>query len=172
MHHTAARPLAALLAAIIPAAALAQDLTWKAPPQANPIAIINAAVHPVSGSPIPRGYIFFDQGVIRALGPMADEPVFIGTTQIIDADGLHIYPGLIAPVTDLGSWRSRPPGLHRPQRTQRPELRGLRRLLHQPDSWLFPVARSGGILLAGTFHRRRHPRSRRTLRSTAGPGKT
>lgn len=152
MHHTAARPLAALLAAIIPAAALAQDLTWKAPPQANPIAIINAAVHPVSGSPIPRGYIFFDQGVIRALGPMADEPVFIGTTQIIDADGLHIYPGLIAPVTDLGLMEIQ---TTRPStdlnELNDPNSEAFAASSINPDSWLFPVARSGGILLAGTF---------------------
>ena len=96
--HPAVRAMAPLAALAISAGpAGAQDLTWKAPPQNHPIAIVNATIHPVSSAPIENGFIFFDQGRIRRIGTMDDAPVFIGTTEIIDATGLHVYPGLIGP---------------------------------------------------------------------------
>ncbi len=143
-------PSLALLA--VASAALAQDLGWKAPPQANPIALINASIHPVSADPIPSGYIFFDQGVIKQVGPMSDGPVFIGTTQIIDAAGLHIYPGLIGPVTDMGLLEmqaTRPSTDLSENNDPNSEIYAATAI--NPDSWLFPVARSGGILLAGSW---------------------
>lgn len=132
--------------------ALAQDLTWKAPPQSTPIAIINASIHPVSSEPIEQGYIFFDQGVIKQIGPMSDGPVFVGTTQIIDGAGLHIYPGLIGPITDMGlleMQETRPSNDLSENNDPNGEVYAA--VAINPDSWLFPVARSGGIMLAGSW---------------------
>jgi imidazolonepropionase-like amidohydrolase len=143
-------PLAGFLAAPV----LAQDLTWKAPPQEAPIAIINAAIHPVSGPSIDNGFIFFDQGVIRQIGPMSDEPAFIGTTRILDAAGLHVYPGLIGPITDMGllEMQETRPSTDLSENND-PNGEVYASVAVNPDSWLFPVARSGGILLAGTWPR-------------------
>lgn len=139
-----------LTAATIPA--LGQDLTWKAPAQDHPIAIINAAIHPVGAPSLDSGFVFFDGGVIRQIGPMADGPVFIGTTRIIDAAGLHIYPGLIGPVTDMGllEMQSTRPSTDLSENND-PNGEIYAATAVNPDSWLFPVARSGGILLAGSW---------------------
>lgn len=151
--HPAVRAMAPLAALAISAGpAGAQDLTWKAPPQNHPIAIVNATIHPVSSAPIENGFIFFDQGRIRRIGTMDDAPVFIGTTEIIDATGLHVYPGLIGPVTDLGlleMQETRPSTDLNENNDPNGEIYAATAV--NPDSWLFPVARSGGVLLAGTL---------------------
>lgn len=138
--------------ALLSAPALAQDLTWKAPPQEMPVALINAAIHPVGADPIAQGYIFFDEGVIKSMGPMSDGPVFIGTAQIIDVAGLRVYPGLIGPVTDMGlleMQETRPSTDLSENNDPNGEVYAATAV--NPDSWLFPVARSGGILLAGSW---------------------
>lgn len=149
---TTLTPFALLGLALTALPALAQDLTWKAPPQAQPIAIINAVVHPVEGDDIDNGFIFFDAGTIRQIGSMADSPVFIGTTRIIDAAGLHLYPGMIGPVTDMGlleMQETRPSNDLTENNDPNGEIYAATAI--NPDSWLFPVARSGGILLAGSW---------------------
>src|ERR1700730_7878066 len=64
-----------------------------APPQAKPVAIKGATIHPVSGPEIPSGTIVFDKGRITALG--TDVPIPNGA-DVIDASGKHIYPGFIS----------------------------------------------------------------------------
>lgn len=135
--------------------AQAQDLTPKAPPQSRPIAIINATVHPVSEPPIENGFVFFDQGVIRGIGTVgsmdaakikADEWI------IIDAKGKHVYPGLIAPYTQLGLTElSAVRAMNDLAETgaATPEVRAC--VAVNPDSTLLPVTRSNGVLLAGVF---------------------
>lgn len=72
-----------------------------APDQAEPIAITNATIHVGDGSVINNGVLAFDQGVITYVGTDANRPEFFNH-QLINLQGLHIYPGFVLPNTSLG----------------------------------------------------------------------
>lgn len=78
---------AATLVVLVPLAAAAQTLV-----------IEGGTVHPVSGAPF-TGRVVVVDGVIQAAS--ADAPVPDGATRI-DARGLHVYPGLFDPLSQLG----------------------------------------------------------------------
>lgn len=148
MNRTTSHPLrlvGSLVLSAGAASASAQDLLPKAPPQETPIAITGATIHPVSGPPIAEGWILFDQGVITALGP--GDRAFPAGTQVIDADGLHIYPGLIAPATQMGLTEIAAvrQTLDMTEHGEfNPEV--LAAVAVNPDSTLIPVTRANGIL--------------------------
>ncbi len=137
----------ALLTLLCLTTAHAQDLTHKAPPQAGPIVITGATIHPVSKPPF-QGFIIFDQGKITMMqeGELKDAREGV---RIIDASGKHVYPGLISPWTQLGLTE-----IQAVPATQdlseaasiAPEARPA--IAVNPDSTLIPVTRSNGILLA------------------------
>lgn len=141
--------VSAIAIALTSTVAVAQDLGIKAPAQSQPVAIINTRVHPVSGEPF-DGYILFDKGTITQIGPGKME-VAAGT-QVVDGTGKHVYPGMIAAFTQLGLSEI---GAIRPSTDENetgavtPEARAA--VAVNPDSWLLPVTRTNGILLAGTF---------------------
>lgn len=130
------------------AAAAAQDLTRKAPPQAGPIALVGGTVHPVSGPPIEGGFVFFAEGRVVAVG-RGDAPP---GAEAVDVRGRHVYPGLLDAHTSLGLVEI---GAVRATRDFdevgeiTPEVRAC--VAVNPDSWLIPVARSNGVLAFGTF---------------------
>lgn len=159
--------------------AAAQDLRPKSPPQEGPIAILGATIHPVSGPAIESGFIVFDGGVITQIGTMPAGPAVPAVpagpggaepqpakleaaptppatlppnTRLIDAKGLHVYPGLIGSYTQLGLTEL---GAVRASRDFNeaggitPEALPL--IAVNPDSTLLPVARANGVLLAGVF---------------------
>jgi len=136
-------------AALTSSATLGQDLGVKAPAQSQPVAIVNAKVHPISGAPF-DGFLVFDGGRIVQTGPGKVEPG--PNTQVIDAKGKHVYPGIIAPYTQLGLEEIR---AIRPSTDQNeaggvtPEARAATAV--NPDSWLMPVTRANGVLLAATY---------------------
>lgn len=141
---------AALLA--ITAGAGAQDLGHKAPPQSRPVIIENATIHTVSGDVIQNGAIVFEDGVIRQVLGSGQRPSVRGEAERIDATGKHVYPGFISAVTGLGlvevdAVRSTVDASEVGDLT--PEVRGA--VAVNPDSTLFPVARSNGVLVAGVF---------------------
>jgi imidazolonepropionase-like amidohydrolase len=127
----------------------AQDLTHKAPAQKGAIAVAGGTVHPVSGPPIERGYVLFEQGRIRAIGEL---PLDVGSVAVIDASGKHVYPGLIGAYTTLGLTEI---GAVRATRDidevgdLTPEVRAA--VAVNPDSTLIPVTRSNGVLTFATF---------------------
>lgn len=141
-----------VLLSLLSSAAFAQDLTHKAPPQAREIMMYNGSIHPVSGPVIAKGFIIFDKGVIREVGegdPHVPGPGTVEQLETIDLHGAHVYPGLIAPWTQLG--------LTEIQAVQQshdlsenggvtPEVCPAHAV--NPDSTLIPVTRSNGILLA------------------------
>jgi len=136
--------------ALLAAAARAQDLTER-PARAMPsVAITNATIHPVSGPVIERGYVVFAAGRITELG--AGVPELAGGFETFDAKGAHVYPGLIAPYTQLGLVEI---GAVRASRDTvesgdiTPEVRAA--VAVNPDSTLLPVTRSNGILTFATF---------------------
>lgn len=145
------------LAALMPlftSTTLAQDLGVKAPPQTRPVYIHNATIHTVSGDSIEAGGIVFEGGVITAVLPAGMTPAFApGSNPIeIDAEGLHVYPGLIAPYTQIGLTEIQAVRAtldFREVGAIAPEVRAA--VAVNPDSTLLPVTRSSGILTAGVF---------------------
>lgn len=128
----------------------AQDLGVKAPPQQEPVLIVNATVHPVSGPEIANGYVYFNAGKIEAVG--AEPAPRIARARVIDGAGLHVYPGLIGAMTQLGlteisSVRASDDMTESGSIT--PEVRAA--VSVNPDSTLLPVTRANGVLSVGVF---------------------
>ncbi|MDR0930921.1 MAG: amidohydrolase family protein [Clostridiales bacterium] len=65
--------------------------------------IINAHILPINQQEIKRGFIFFDQGKIIALGDMKDAPKW---QKVYDAKGQYALPGFIDAHTHLGLFRA------------------------------------------------------------------
>jgi len=65
------------------------------------VAIVGPTVHTVSGGEIAQGLVVFEDGVITQVGPAAGATAPAGAT-VIQAAGLHLYPGLIDADTTLG----------------------------------------------------------------------
>ena len=137
------KTLAALILSGVLANSYASD-NIPAPPQAKPIALKGATIHPVSGPDIPSGTIVFDKGKITAIG--ADAAVPAGA-EVIDATGKHIYPGFISAnsvlgLIEIGAARAtvdiEETGAINPNARAASSI--------NPDSELLPVARSNGIL--------------------------
>jgi imidazolonepropionase-like amidohydrolase len=117
-----------------------------APPQTKPIAIKGATIHPVNGPDIPNGTIVFENGKIMALGPDAAVP---SGAEVVEANGKHVYPGLINANTVLGLVEI---GAVRAtvdieeSGAINPNVRSTTSV--NPDSELIPVARAAGVLTA------------------------
>ncbi|PHQ82831.1 MAG: hypothetical protein COB69_00640 [Phycisphaera sp.] len=144
------RIISSTLAISAASAAHAQDLGHKAPPQSTPIAITNVTIHPMTSPTIEHGFILFNEGIIAEVG--AGDRVFAANTRVIDAEGLHVYPGMIAPFTQLGLTE-----INALRQTKdmnevgsvTPEVRAC--VAVNPDSTLIPVTRSNGILTFASF---------------------
>lgn len=130
--------------------AAGQDLTIKAPAQSQPVAIVNATVHPVSGPPIEGGHVVFENGRITAVGPGAY--TLNGPGTVIDATGRHVWPGLIGAVTQIGLTEIqavRATVDFREVARVSPEVYAA--VAVNPDSTIIPVTRANGVLAAGVF---------------------
>jgi imidazolonepropionase-like amidohydrolase len=125
---------------------LAAALSAQAPAPRT-FSIVGATIHPVSGPDIPSGTVVVRDGKIVSVSP-GSAPV--PDAPVVDAAGKHVYPSLFPPLTGLGL----------------SEISSIRATLDQSeigdlnpdlrasvavnfDSELLPVARSGGILVAG-----------------------
>ncbi len=132
------------------APAIAQDLTVKAPPQAQAIVIANVTVHPVTGPDVEHATIVFDKGVIKTIASGAVSAPAGART--IDGKGSHVYPGMIAAYTQLGLTEIQAiPATNDTSETGNitPEVRAADAV--NPDSNLLTVTRSNGVLVAGVF---------------------
>ncbi|MCC7387268.1 MAG: amidohydrolase family protein [Phycisphaerales bacterium] len=137
-----------------PLAAHAQDLGHKAPPQSHTVYINHATIHTVSGGTIESGGIIFEHGRITSILGEGMVSGFAPGTEVIeiDATGLHVWPGLISPysqlgLTEIGAVRASDDMSESSAMT--PEVRAA--VAVNPDSTLLPVTRSNGVLLAGVF---------------------
>lgn len=147
--------LAATLTASIATLTAAQDLAPSAPPQSNPVILVGATAHTISGETIQNALVSINEGKIGMVG-RADEILprisLSENTQIIDLSGKHIYPGLIDSVTTLGLQETsavRATLDHNEVGPMTPEVRAY--VAVNPDSTVIPVARTNGILTAGVF---------------------
>lgn len=120
-----------------------------APPQANPILIQNGTIHTVSQGILEDHDILFDGGIIISIE--ASIPAADGM-QVINAEGKHIYPGLIAGISTLGLVEISGVAMTRDYDEvgdMTPEVRA--NVSYNPGSELIPVARSNGILYVNSM---------------------
>ncbi len=115
-------------------------------PQKAPILIRNAIVHTVSKETLPKACLLIKEGKIAEIA--ADIAQAEGY-EVIDAEGMHLYPGLIDSYSNLGlveidsiraSIDTTETG------TINPNVRAA--VAVNPDSEAIPVARANGILTA------------------------
>ena len=117
-----------------------------APEQDHPILIRGGWIHTVSNGVLENGEILFDNGKIISVGHNLDVSP---ETEIIDADEMHIFPGLISAGSTLGLQEV---GAVRATRDYaevgeiNPNVRA--NVSYNPDSELIPISRSNGILMA------------------------
>jgi imidazolonepropionase-like amidohydrolase len=111
-------------------------------------AIVGATVHPVSGVPLPDAAVVVQDGRIVSILNKTDRKnaEFAPGTRVIDATGLHLYPGMIDAGTVLGLTE-----LDSARESQdfaeggqfQPDLRASTGI--NPDSELIPVTRANGV---------------------------
>ncbi len=116
-----------------------------APPQ-QPIALVNATIHPVSSEAIETAALVMDQGKIVDLGTDIEIPP---NAIKIDLKGRHIYPGLIESHSVLGLTEIGGVDVTNDYAERgdiNPNVRV--EVAVNPDSEHIPVARANGIALA------------------------
>jgi imidazolonepropionase-like amidohydrolase len=78
---------------LVPALVPAQQQTPKA------YALVHAKIFTLAGAPIENGTLIIRDGKIAAVGAQVDVPQ---DAQVINGEGLQIYPGLFDPITQMG----------------------------------------------------------------------
>jgi len=76
----------------------AQENMHPSPAQSGVIALTNATIHTGNGQVMENGMIVFGGGKILDVRPTAA----IADVRVIDMKGKHLYPGIIAPSTNMG----------------------------------------------------------------------
>ncbi|MCH2143082.1 MAG: amidohydrolase family protein [Phycisphaerales bacterium] len=113
----------------------------------TPVLLINTTVHPVTSPPLTNGWIAFEDGRITLMGS-GDAPTIDGA-DVIDLEGQHVYPGMIAADSILGLVETGQVEVthdHDEFGSFTPESRAVVAL--NPDSDLIPVTRHAGVLTA------------------------
>lgn len=70
--------------------------------QSQKIIVMGATIHTGDGSVIPNGYLTLEKGKITGIGDATVVKLSTNDARLINASGKHIYPGFIAPITNLG----------------------------------------------------------------------
>lgn len=73
-----------------------------AKPQSQKVVILGATIHTGDRKVIEDGYLMFDKGKIIGIGDARVIKLALTDAKVINANGKHIYPGFIAPITNLG----------------------------------------------------------------------
>jgi imidazolonepropionase-like amidohydrolase len=124
---------------------VAQENMHPSPTQAGTIAITNATVHVGNGNVMEKATVVFTNGKITNIGTNIN----IADAKNIDANGKHVYPGIIASSTNLGLVE-----VSATRATQdfselgdlNPSIKSL--VAYNTDSKVINTLRSNGILLA------------------------
>lgn len=112
-------------------------------------AIVKGTVHPVSGAVIPEGTVLISNGKIVAVGSAVKIP---NGTVIVNAKGLHVYPGLIDAGSHLGLTEIGSINVSSDSREEgsfQPDLRALTAV--HPSSEHFAISRVAGITSTQTY---------------------
>lgn len=120
-----------------------------APDQHQKIAVVNATIHVGDGTVIEKGQLLFNAGKLEQVSRSRRAPA--SDYEVIDAEGKHVYPGLIAlntglGLTEIGAVRSTRDG--RETGSYNPNVRAM--IAYNTDSQIIPTVRSRGVLLAQT----------------------
>ena len=124
----------------------AQENVYPAPKQAGTTVITNATVHVGNGQVLNNASVVITDGKIAAVGANVSTPA--GAT-VVNAQGKHVYPGLILPASNLGLVEI---GAVRASNDVReigdmnPNVRAI--VAYNSDSKVINTLRSSGILLA------------------------
>ncbi len=116
-----------------------------APPQTTSILITNATIY-TQGKKLEGAAIAFSNGKIDFVG---NQNIPTGYEKIIDAKGKNIYPGLIAPNTQLGLREIsavRATADYVEVEAMNPSVRSI--IAYNTDSKVTPTVRSNGVLIA------------------------
>ena len=116
-----------------------------APPQKHPILLKNGVIHTVSNGVI-YGSILFENGKITHVGEYIAPPV---GAEVIDLEGKHVYPGLIAAIAGIGLVEINAVPVtndHSERGDFNPNVRA--NVAYNPDSEIIPTTRSNGVLIA------------------------
>lgn len=119
-----------------------------AKPQTKPIVLTGATVHVGNGQVIENGIVAFDKGMITAIGG-SSTAVDRTNADVIDLNGKHLYPGIIAMGSTIGIQE-----IASVRATLdfeeigdiNPHIRSL--IAYNTDSEVIPTLRTNGILLA------------------------
>lgn len=136
-------------------AALAQDLGLKAPAPTKPVWITGGTVHTMAdgAAPIERGAVeILVDGTIGRVINSAPPSADASTHTMIDAAGKHVYPGMLAPTTQIGLTEiqaARATNDFAETGDVAPEVRPA--VAVNPDSTIIPVTRTNGVLSAGVM---------------------
>lgn len=128
-------------------AARAQETISPAGPQNKPVYLTNATIHVGNGQVIENGSIAFSNGKITAVG--ASIPAAGGDATVLDMKGQHVYPGIIAPESNLGlvEFESVRATIDAREVGEiNPSVRSI--IAYNADSKVINTLRSNGILLA------------------------
>lgn len=81
---------------------LAQANISPAPAQDKKVIVMGAKLHTGNGNVIENSYLIFEKGKITGVGDATVVRIDPSGSTLINASNKHIYPGFIAPVTNLG----------------------------------------------------------------------
>ncbi|OMP80675.1 MULTISPECIES: amidohydrolase family protein [unclassified Chitinophaga] len=127
-------------------AAMAQETIYPAGKQQETVVLTNATIHVGNGQVIEKGVLTFSNGKITAVGTSVATPA---AGKVIDLQGKHVYPGIIAPVTNLGLTEVeavRSTNDFKEVGEIDPSVRAL--VAYNTDSKVINTIRANGILLA------------------------
>ncbi len=123
----------------------AQENMHPSPAQTNTIALTNGVIHIGNGQVIENGMVVFSNGKIVDIRPSAA----ITDVRVIDLKGKHVYPGIIAPATNLGLVEVsavRASSDYNEVGDMNPNIHSI--FAYNTDSKVINTLRSNGILLA------------------------
>jgi imidazolonepropionase-like amidohydrolase len=124
----------------------AQETVYPAPQQTGTTVITNATIHVGNGQVLEHASIVMKDGKITAVGTSVTPPA---GAQTIDAQGKHVYPGLILASSNLGLVEIgsvRASNDAREIGEMNPNIRSI--VAYNTDSKVINTLRSNGILLA------------------------
>lgn len=139
------RRWSALIFLLLPVLLPAQYVPTPAPAQSQPILLQNATIHTGTGQVV-TGDVFFDGGKLITVGQ--GQAPSEGTLRI-NCAGKHIYPGIIAPATQIGLDEIeavRSTDDRQEAGNINPNTRSI--IAYNTDSRVTPTLRSNGILMA------------------------
>ncbi|HET8860535.1 amidohydrolase family protein [Marivirga sp.] len=122
--------------------------------QTKPIAIMNAYAHLGNGEVIENSVITFEDGIITNVGDATTVRLDLTNYKVIQAEGMHVYPGLVASNTIIGLEEIAAVRATRDQDETgefNPNVRAL--IAYNSDSEIIPTTRFNGVLYAQTTPR-------------------